>query len=584
MKKNNKAFTLVELIVVITILAILGTIAFINLQGYSTSARDGKRVSDINNIMKKIGIESSKGTSLSTLITTTKTNSGLTINGQVGSSIQGTANFLALKEDGNSFKDPVTKGDYVLSYSVGGTGTGAYKFNQVSTVNEEENTAVVKGNYYLMQPSDSPSIIYNPDSTYFVVDGGVDLPYVVQEGTLVNNTPPPVVCNYDQADIDVLNGEIGNTMYVSDINWDSLAGPLTKEQWCDDVYALDWYGGSTIIPEIFTLNLLQYLGLNYNSITSIPPEIGNLENLKVLSLGGNPLTNLTGIDNFTSLTELHANDCGLLAFPTEVLALTNLEVLDLDTNSIQTIPSSIATLTNLKNLNISRNLFTSLPSEIGSMISLENLSLIGTSLTSLPTWIGNLTNLTYLNANLSSITSLPSEIGNLTNLIYLSVGLNDISSIPSSIGNLVQLNSLSLGGNNISTIPVEIGNLTQLQSLELNNNSISIIPSSIGNLVNLNYIDLSYNSITTIPSTIGNLVNLVYLYLRNNSLTTLPQELTSLNNIYELNLLNNLASLGQLSYYFDMDSLNRSQSGIPTGPQTMTIGGNGSNVVISVTP
>jgi len=32
---NKKAFTLVELIVVITILAILWTIAFISLQGYS---------------------------------------------------------------------------------------------------------------------------------------------------------------------------------------------------------------------------------------------------------------------------------------------------------------------------------------------------------------------------------------------------------------------------------------------------------------------------------------------------------------------------------------------------------------------
>ncbi|MDD2907611.1 MAG: prepilin-type N-terminal cleavage/methylation domain-containing protein [Candidatus Gracilibacteria bacterium] len=187
MKKNNKAFTLVELIVVITILAILGTIAFINLQGYSTSARDGKRVSDINNIMKKIGIEISKGTSLSSLINTTKTNSGLTINSQVGSSIQGTANFLALKEDGNSFKDPITNGDYVLSYGVGGTGTGAYKFSQISTINEELNQAVVKGNYYLMKTGDSPSILKNNNDN-FIVDEGVELPYEIIEGT-------PVVAN-----------------------------------------------------------------------------------------------------------------------------------------------------------------------------------------------------------------------------------------------------------------------------------------------------------------------------------------------------------------------------------------------------
>lgn len=48
--KINKAFTLVELIVVITILAILWTIAFISLQWYSETARDSTRISDISSM------------------------------------------------------------------------------------------------------------------------------------------------------------------------------------------------------------------------------------------------------------------------------------------------------------------------------------------------------------------------------------------------------------------------------------------------------------------------------------------------------------------------------------------------------
>ena len=44
----NNAFTLVELIVVITILAILWTIAFISLQWYSSQSRDSVRISDIS--------------------------------------------------------------------------------------------------------------------------------------------------------------------------------------------------------------------------------------------------------------------------------------------------------------------------------------------------------------------------------------------------------------------------------------------------------------------------------------------------------------------------------------------------------
>lgn len=52
MRRVNQAFTLVELIVVISILAILWSIAFISLQWYSEKTRDGLRLSDASNIKK----------------------------------------------------------------------------------------------------------------------------------------------------------------------------------------------------------------------------------------------------------------------------------------------------------------------------------------------------------------------------------------------------------------------------------------------------------------------------------------------------------------------------------------------------
>jgi prepilin-type N-terminal cleavage/methylation domain-containing protein len=52
--QNKSAFTLVELIVVITILTILWTIAFISLLGYGLVARDTVRVSDLQSITKVI--------------------------------------------------------------------------------------------------------------------------------------------------------------------------------------------------------------------------------------------------------------------------------------------------------------------------------------------------------------------------------------------------------------------------------------------------------------------------------------------------------------------------------------------------
>jgi len=53
---KNRGFTLVELIVVITILAVLWSIAFISFQWYSASARDSSRVTDIINFRKWIEI------------------------------------------------------------------------------------------------------------------------------------------------------------------------------------------------------------------------------------------------------------------------------------------------------------------------------------------------------------------------------------------------------------------------------------------------------------------------------------------------------------------------------------------------
>lgn len=60
MQKIKSAFTLVELIVVITILAILWTIAFLAMQGYSANARDWVRTTDLANISKSLELYSLK--------------------------------------------------------------------------------------------------------------------------------------------------------------------------------------------------------------------------------------------------------------------------------------------------------------------------------------------------------------------------------------------------------------------------------------------------------------------------------------------------------------------------------------------
>ncbi|MFA6091066.1 MAG: LamG-like jellyroll fold domain-containing protein [Candidatus Gracilibacteria bacterium] len=54
--KSYSGFTLVELIVVITILVILGTIAFMNLSGFQSNARDSVRIENLTNLKKGLDI------------------------------------------------------------------------------------------------------------------------------------------------------------------------------------------------------------------------------------------------------------------------------------------------------------------------------------------------------------------------------------------------------------------------------------------------------------------------------------------------------------------------------------------------
>lgn len=60
MHKTIRAFTLVELIVVIAILAILWTIGFISLQWYSVNARDSVRIADTKTYIKALNVYQTK--------------------------------------------------------------------------------------------------------------------------------------------------------------------------------------------------------------------------------------------------------------------------------------------------------------------------------------------------------------------------------------------------------------------------------------------------------------------------------------------------------------------------------------------
>lgn len=65
-KRRNQGFTLVELVVVITILAILATVGFVNVGGYSKDAREAAREHDTSAIGRAISNQSTRGAAVNT--------------------------------------------------------------------------------------------------------------------------------------------------------------------------------------------------------------------------------------------------------------------------------------------------------------------------------------------------------------------------------------------------------------------------------------------------------------------------------------------------------------------------------------
>jgi len=164
MKKLQKGFTLVELIVVITILAILGTIAFISLQGYSQDAKNSKVNSDIRSLVSAIETKSTSGDITvknlvdgATLTNHTVTGdfgsesfdgTGVTLNTASGNYNVGNVNFIKLGQNSGDFNfdDKGTTREYVVAFAA----QGDVAYYQVAGHTQQASgdyEAVVKGNY-----------------------------------------------------------------------------------------------------------------------------------------------------------------------------------------------------------------------------------------------------------------------------------------------------------------------------------------------------------------------------------------------------------------------------------------------------
>jgi len=262
--------------------------------------------------------------------------------------------------------------------------------------------------------------------------------------------------------------------------------------------------------------------------------LSDIETVTKLDLNNSKISNIKGIENFTSLTELNISNNGIVDI-SSLSHLTSLKKLYAYGNAITDL-STISNLNNLTYLNVSKNRLqdsasdsqNSVTKSISSLINLTELDMSHNYLRYV-NGLNTLTNLTQLNLYDNAIHDL-TGLEALTNLTKLNLGENNENGADNGIigleclENLTNLEEFDFSENKTPNIVNHITNLTKLKTLSLQRNEIRNLTNSskpgnlekLGSLTNLEVLNLYYNEIETIPQEFANLANLEELILGNN--------------------------------------------------------------------
>ncbi|XP_015056460.1 plant intracellular Ras-group-related LRR protein 6 isoform X1 [Solanum pennellii] len=144
----------------------------------------------------------------------------------------------------------------------------------------------------------------------------------------------------------------------------------------------DWPGSV-----LTSLPALTCLKLDNNPLRQIPSSAFQaVSKLQVLDLSGNigSLPESPVFSCLPELQELYLRRMRVSVFPSDIINLKQLRILDLSQNSLQSIPQGIENLTSLAELDLSDNNISSLPPELGLLEpSLQVLKLEGNPLRSI---------------------------------------------------------------------------------------------------------------------------------------------------------------------------------------------------------
>ncbi|MDD3303125.1 MAG: type II secretion system protein [Candidatus Gracilibacteria bacterium] len=169
LSNNNLAFTLVELIVVIVILAILTTVAFIYIGSYVKYSRDSKRISDIRSIANVIDIKFAKGIKPGVFLSNPTTNQTFSGDTLIKEGIIDDATIIKLKDLSKTPIDPVSNDYY--KYSTTSKGSFYQIFSNLERGNGINSTIVPK-TYAAWEGAKIFKVIGNYNGLFLISDNG----------------------------------------------------------------------------------------------------------------------------------------------------------------------------------------------------------------------------------------------------------------------------------------------------------------------------------------------------------------------------------------------------------------------------
>jgi Leucine-rich repeat (LRR) protein len=244
-------------------------------------------------------------------------------------------------------------------------------------------------------------------------------------------------------------------------------------------------------------------------------------------------------------------------FPKEVLALRQLQVLEINANLMAAVPAQISALETLHTLYLNNNRVGKLPPEIGKLTNLQMLDVHGNRLNEVPLELCWCTALTKLNVSDNMLrmpfqriehVSIPDLLA-LLKIMLVSQARKELHMVQSDI-DLLQSSAMEQAHRLCTVITslylpfVEVGEVTDLiqdfaplKLLCFGGCKIHRVSPAIGALSSkLRFIDLRRNDISTFPDGFGGLANLATLLLDDNKLQVFPKSLLECKALTHLSL------------------------------------------------